>query len=195
MHRRLLLSLAFPLFLVTLAMTGCRTTPNPDSAAASTSSASGAVSGPPEYNAYFEARKPRKCNAVTHAPNATEAAALVQCAHDDERNTNTYLVQNVKVTTMTPPRPFNYAMDAGLSEVDTNGQVFDMRGSYSIAQCDGVNDYAKNTGKNCRYTDADTAKGGCWKTSYGSWTCELGSMHLGDGRNELPGPRTYDEVH
>jgi hypothetical protein len=92
-------------------------------------------------------------------------------------------------------RSFNYALDGSDDNIDATGKVFDMLGTYTVAQCDGVNAYMQNSGKNCRYTDATSAKGGCWRTSFGYWGCSLSSTHSGSGRDGLPGPRTFDEVH
>src|SRR5271166_5384626 len=97
------LALFFPL--------GCKSV---DTLAAGSGSGSD-LSGPPVFNARFQAREPRKCSKVASPPSVSQAAALIQCSREQTNAHQDWITQDVKVE-MGSPRAFIYQSDAGLPE-------------------------------------------------------------------------------
>ena len=56
-----------------------------------------ALSGPPGFSQKWQTRLPRECSKVTSPPNASQAAALVQCTMEYQSSQVISLMQEVKV--------------------------------------------------------------------------------------------------
>jgi hypothetical protein len=146
------------------------------------------ISGPltmlPEYNT----RAPRTCSKVTSPPSVAQAAVLVQCTMDSKSYTGLGLIQDVNIE-MGSSRPFVYYSDAGLAGIDLNAKIYELRGSYTGYFCTLVSASLDGSGNNCIKSVVTKAKGWCWKTTFGDWSCKLQG-----GAPEMmnaPGPKTY----
>jgi len=92
------------------------------------------LSGPPVFDAVYQARLPRKCATVTKPPSAGQAVVLAQCSMEALDGTmgggNLSLAQDIKLQ-MGTPRAFLYSTDSGLEGVDTEAKLIPLRGSYT----------------------------------------------------------------
>ena len=142
------------------------------------------LSGPPVFNEHFHMREPRKCTDVTKPPNASQAAALVQCHDESMSPSQIFLRTNVKVE-MGSPRAYNPNVDSGWNDIDPSAKVYPIRGHLTNYICDS------NPNIGCSVFTGDNATtGACWKTSFGNWTCTL-APSLEHQENQKPGPTTY----
>jgi hypothetical protein len=130
------------------------------------------LSGPLTMLPQYGSRAPRTCAAVTSPPSAAQATVMVQCTMDGDSATGLGLIQDVKLE-MGSSRPFVYWTDAGLDGIDLNAKVYDLRGSYTGYFCTLVSASLNGPGQNCMKSAVPTAKGWCWKTSFGDWKCKM----------------------
>jgi len=146
------------------------------------------ISGPLTMLPEYDARAPRTCSKVTSPPSAEQAAVLVQCAMDGLSPTGLQLTQDVNLE-MGSPRPFVYYTDAGLAGIDLKAQVYPLRGSYTGYFCRKWGGTLVPIGQNCVVSAVPVAKGWCWKTSFGDWSCKMqgGAPKMVAG----PGPKTF----
>jgi hypothetical protein len=165
---------------------GCKST---DTQAASSSAASD-LSGPPVFNARFQAREPRKCSAVKSPPSASQAVALIQCTREQMNAHEDWVTQNVQVE-MGSSRAFNYESDAGLPEIDTSSKVIPIRGSFTGYVCAVIGEVGGVQGKNCMKGVVASAQGACWKTNFGDWKCNEDGVINPTTWNEAPPPPNY----
>jgi hypothetical protein len=143
-----------------------------------------ALSGPPVFNEHFHMRNPRKCTDVTKPPNASQAAALVQCHDESATAAQIFLRTNVKVE-MGAARAFNSSVDSGWNDIDPSAKVYPIRGHLTNYICDS------NPNIGCSvFTGDNWTTGACWKTSFGNWTCTL-APSIEHQANQQPGPTTY----
>lgn len=162
-------------------------------AEAQSTSAAG-VSGPPVMSAFWGARMPRVCAAVTSPPNAAQATALIQCYMDHATRENLFLMQNVKIQ-MTDSRP-GIQVNLHADNFDVSANVYFLHGSNDYYNCAPINEAVMhNTGRNCFVTHGAGTDGECWRVHDGTYHCELPYLVGPEGRaNTLanqPGPTTF----
>ncbi|MGD0346419.1 MAG: hypothetical protein ABSA85_06660 [Terracidiphilus sp.] len=152
------------------------------------SGSAASISGPLTILPEYDARAPRTCSKVTSPPSAEQAAVMVQCTMEGLSPTGLQLFQDVKLE-MGAPRAFIYNSDAGLAGIDTNAQVYPLRGSYTGYFCTKWGGSLVPIGHNCVVSAVPTAEGQCWKTSFGDWSCKMqgGAPQMTAG----PGPKTF----
>ena len=146
----------------------------------------------PETESRFGTRAPRVCAEMRNAPSSAEAAALIQCRQEDIRTRDIVLLENL-VVQIGAPQPYAYNAHSRLTGVDTTSQVYPIRGRFRRYSCDVVQVIAvlnsDNHGKNCSYVDKTAAEGFCWKTTFGSWECNMDDISHNDPVMEQPPPR------
>lgn len=148
------------------------------------------LSGPPVMSPKWQTRLPRECSKVTTPPNASQAAALVQCTMEYQSSQVVSLMQEVKVE-VGGARPFA-AGDSTLRQIDPASNVYPIRGSEKLFLCGQVlESIMHNTGTNCSYFDFSKAEGRCWKTTFGDWKCSMAGGGDGSQIQKQPGPTTY----
>ncbi len=170
--------------VILLANAGCKK----EVVAAAAQSSVSDLSGPPKMSAKWGTRLPRECTQVTSPPNASQAAALVQCTMEAESRDMVILIQDVKVQ-LGGPRSFGEAADTGLQDLDVSAKIIPLRGSQTMYQCGEVRFYGKGT--QCSAFLYPKSEGRCWKTKFGDWKCNLAG---GPGAQQLtkqPGPVAY----
>ncbi len=181
-------NLALCLLAGTLAcLSGCR-----DSSAQSAGSGSGdELSGPATFNEMFQARNPRVCAKVTSVPNASQAAAMVQCEREANSRLNGFtpmllLATDVHVE-IGKPRDF-MAIDS-YPDIDVTAKIYPLRGSGTSWACGYARDSLPYL--NCN-RDAPSPKGtgACWRTVFNDWRCQM-SVGGGDREMRVKGPTTY----
>lgn len=65
-------------------------------------------------------------------------------------------------------------MDLNVPEIDVKFPLYPIRGSFTKYQCkDPKTDYIKIPGKTCNRTENPDAKGYCYKTTFGDWSCNM----------------------
>jgi hypothetical protein len=144
-----------------------------------------AISGPPQMDALFHTRKPRKCAKVTKPPNVSQATALAQCDAEGETQTEIDLVTNVQLE-MGAPRSFNPRLDSGWNDIDPSANVYPTRGHLVRYNCSSDPQFACSV-----FTADDEGSGACWKTSFGDWRCRLPLAPNFTAKHRQPGPTTY----
>jgi len=133
----------------------------------------------------YGTREPQTC-ADKKAPakgaiTATLAAKYFICKAEGINGQYLYLVENVK-TEVGGGRPYNPNMDLNVPEIDVKFPLYPIRGSYTSYQCkDPEIDYIKIPGRTCNRTEMPNAKGFCYKTTFGDWSCYMLDL---DGKNE-----------
>jgi hypothetical protein len=145
------------------------------------------ISGPPTMNADYGARNPRTCGKVTSPPDTATAKALVQCANEGFRNSEVWLITDLRLE-IGAPRASTYA-DADINDLDVNAKIYPLRGSGTNWACGLVSQYGAGT--NCQKWPAGPDLGGrCWRTLFGDWKCNMGVGNSPFVTNQ-PGPTTY----
>ena len=125
----------------------------------------------------FDAREPRTC-ADTKAPaggsiTAALAKKYLECQMDYvSGNGNLYLVENVKVEV---GGGIPYAAISGqrsLKEINVNHPVYPIRGSFLQYSCrNRITEYSGPPNTNASIYTHTNAKGYCYKTTFGDWSC------------------------
>jgi hypothetical protein len=145
----------------------------------------------------FGSRNPRSCSAVTGGtPSTAVAAQLVACAREgDSRQNAEYLVDNVRVTSMTPSR-YDPHTQTGFTNMDTSVAPIAIRGSLQSWSCrpqDPPTVMAKysNVGQNCSWQDEPVATGYCYKMRSGAWNCTMADVSSTNNQKKynVPPPR------
>jgi len=147
------------------------------------------LSGPPQLDATYASRDPRKCKSVIAPPNPVQAAALVQCTMEVATSIGARLMQNVSVQFGTP-RHFQPETDSRLRDIDAQAPIFPLIGRAMSYFCSSVAFGLYHAGTNCAVTPMPQANGRCWRTTFGDWKCSLDEPTT-DSRSGQPGPTTY----
>jgi len=134
----------------------------------------------------YGSREPRTCEDMKAPAKGAITAALAAkyfiCKAEGISGQYLYLVENVKVEV---GGGIPYAAIIGhrsFPEVDVKHPVYPIRGSVSKYQCkDPKTDYIRIEGRTCNLTEEPNAKGYCYKTTFGDWSCYMLDL---DGKNE-----------
>lgn len=121
------------------------------------------------------------------APSTTQAQQYLKCHWEKESSGAVYLLEDIKLEVA--PKGRAYDRSAYLPEVDTSHPIFDLRGSYLQYQCLGIWSDRSNAGKNCNLYEHPKAKGVCWKTTFGDWTCTMSDLYAVKLVTNGPPPR------
>lgn len=120
----------------------------------------------------YGAREPRTC-ADTKAPatgpiTAALAQKYLNSQMESYSGNDLWLVENVKVEV---GGGVPYTPNLGsFQEIDVKVPLYPIRGSYLQYQCHTITPYTP-AGKNCSCYTHNKAKGYCYKTTFGDWTC------------------------
>ena len=147
------------------------------------------LSGPPQMNATYAARDPRRCTSLASPPNQEQAAVLIQCTMEVGTSIGVRLMQNVSVQ-LGAPRKFQPETDSRLQEIDAQAPIFTLTGSAMSYFCSSVAFGLYHAGTNCTVTPMPQVNGRCWRTTFGDWKCSLDEP-TADSRSGQPGPITY----
>jgi len=147
------------------------------------------LSGPPQMNATYASRDPRKCTSVIAPPNQAQAAALVQCTMEVATSIGARLMQNVNVQ-IGAPRSFDPETDSRLKEIDAQAPILPLTGRAMSYFCSSVAFGLYHAGTNCAVTPMPQVNGRCWRTTFGDWKCSLDEP-TANSRSGQPGPTTY----
>lgn len=131
------------------------------------------------------ARNPGACPAIRPkaAPSIAQVMMMVRCKHEIivSDGGELWLMQNLNVQ-MGAPIAFAVAYSTYvMEEADVRSRVYPLRGSFTWSICKTRHDAAiyGNPDLNCYETDVASAKGVCWKTSFGDWRCRLAGSAFG----------------
>jgi hypothetical protein len=139
--------------------------------------------------AKFGTREPSTCANRKGPINVANARQYFHCDNEGVfTRDHLYLVTDV-VIQVGSARPFNMALDAGGSAIDTGAQVYDIRGSYTQYQCAAqslaVNAFANS--HNCNKYVNTAAQGSCFRDTFGDWHCSMApKAGSGQVQNQLP---------
>ena len=147
------------------------------------------LSGPPQMDATYASRDPRKCRSVIAPPNQAQAAALIQCTMEVATSIGARLMQNVNVQ-FGAPRNFQPETDSRLKEIDAQAPILPLTGRAMSYFCSSVAFGLYHAGTNCTVTPMPQANGRCWRTTFGDWKCSLDEP-IADSRSGQAGPTTY----
>ena len=151
----------------------------------------GAVAQAKKVGEKYGSREPAYCAEKTKpargAPSAAQALQYLKCYTEKESGGMLYLLEDVKVQVAPKGRPYNPR--APISNVDTSHPIFDIRGSAVQYQCHQISTILKNAGKNCNAYEQPSAKGACWKTSFGDWECSMADLNSSTRTHGVPPPR------
>lgn len=77
-----------------------------------------------------------------------------------------------------------------MPEADVRSRVYPIRGAFTSVVCMTRHDAGiyGNPDTNCYEKDVTAAKGVCWKTSFGDWSCNLAGSAMGR-RDKVSPPR------
>ena len=75
-----------------------------------------------------------------------------------------------------------------MAHADVRSRVYPIRGSFTWSKCMTRHDSGiyGNPDLNCSETDVQAAKGVCWKTSFGDWSCLFTGAALGRRERTRP---------
>jgi hypothetical protein len=140
--------------------------------------------------ARYGTRDPVTCtstNEPTSGPISPEMAKrYLTCHLEGVTSPDIFLVDNVQVQVGkgTPflafsfgQRPFNG---------DPDGQVYAIRGSYRMTQCQQNSSILENVGKNCQVWNHTNAIGQCYRTTFGDWVCNMTDLAAKATLNQPP---------
>ena len=133
----------------------------------------------------YGTREPLTCASTKEpakgAPSAEQAARYFRCGPTGEgvRIRSLYLMEDVKVE-VGKARPFrgggmSGGVDINMPDVDPSQPVYPIRGSFQQYQCNNPKTSISPEGKNCDQSNIPKASGVCYRTTFGDWTCTLGS--------------------
>ncbi len=133
----------------------------------------------------YGSREPQTCvdqkAPAKGAITAALAAKYFICKAEGISGQYLYLVENVKVE-VGGGIPYAAIKNRTFPEIDVNHPVYPIRGSVSKYQCkDPQTDYINIEGRNCNRTEEPNAKGYCYKTTFGDWSCYMLDL---DSKNE-----------
>lgn len=138
------------------------------------------------------ARNPGECPSIQPkaAPSIAQVMTMVRCRHEviERDGGELVLMENLKVS-IGAPMPFVAAYNSWvMPEADTRSKVYPIRGSYTWSHCKTRHDASiyGNPDLNCWESDVTAAKGVCWKTTFGDWSCLLSGSAF--GRREPTAP-------
>jgi hypothetical protein len=172
---------------ILISLSGCKS----DGVQAAGSGSGADLSGPPVYSKVWQAREPRVCSKLTTMPNASQAAALVQCSGEVTfRDPHWAMLSTDVVVQMGTPRAFMMGSDQYWTDIDPAGKVIPLRGSGTQWSCF---DDPSRPGTNCTKEPGVVSSGGaCWHTQFNDWQCR---MNVGGDRDHdvmnTKGPMTY----
>lgn len=132
--------------------------------------------------AQYFTRDPITCSSkkapASGPPSPAQAALYVRCDPSGEGLYGGYLflLENVQVE-IGKGRPFQYGSDIGMSEIDPSQPVYPIRGSFQRYQCSSSKAGPYKRGSNCTLITTPQAKGACFKTTFGDWTCKMASVN------------------
>ncbi len=151
--------------------------------------------------AKFGTHDPYSCKSTTAprqgAITAALAAQYVTCTVDRiDHDGNLFLAENMKVE-VGAGVPYQTAGVIGVEDIEPDGKIYAIRGSYDQYLCAPVNStgyvfngqrQGVNVGRNCSLWHATHATGHCYRTSFGDWKC---AMFDSDARiiSDQPPPR------
>ncbi len=125
----------------------------------------------------YGTREPQTCTDMK-APEkgpitADLAAKYFTCKAEGIYGQYLYLVENVKVE-VGVGRPYNPNMDINVPEIDVRFPIYPIRGSFTKYQCkDPQTDYIAIPGRNSNRIEHPNAKGFCYRTTLGDWSCYM----------------------
>ena len=122
-------------------------------------------------------------------PSGSQIPALIQCGYERTSHDYIYLLQDVSVEAG-GTRPFNSFADGYATDIDASAKVLPIRGSLAGYTCGAISDMApSNRGSNCVVEVSRAAKGGCWRTTFGTWSCSMIQVIGTEKRFSQPPPR------
>lgn len=137
----------------------------------------------------FGTRAPRTCPHVTSKPVDSQISMLIQCGYERTSHDYIYLMQDVRVETG-GTRPFNSFGDGYATDIDASAKVLPIRGSMAAFTCGAISDMApSNRGSNCFVEISSSAKGICWRTTFGTWSCSMIQVIGSEKKYNQPPPR------
>ena len=137
----------------------------------------------------FGSRSPRTCPRITSQPTASQIPALVQCGSERTSHDYIYLVQDVRIE-VGGTRPFNQFADGYATDIDASAAVLPIRGGMTNYTCGAISDMApSNRGTNCFVERSANAKGGCWRTTFKTWSCSMIQVIGSEKQYGQPPPR------
>lgn len=138
------------------------------------------------------ARNPGACPSIRSAaaPNLAQVAQLLRCRHEVivSDGGELWLMENL-VVSIGAGMPYAAAYDSYvMEEADVRARVYPLRGSYTWSVCMTRRDAAiyGSPDTNCRESDVPSAKGICWKTTFGDWSCRLQGAAVGRRERTRP---------
>ena len=132
----------------------------------------------------FGARNPRSCTAQQLQGKGTPTADQLKLAFICEEEavsaaatggTVLTLVTDVKME-VAKGRPFQMATDAW-PDIDPSQPVYNVRGSFIEYRCTPLGKINGNPGANCMKYDHPSAKGECFKNTFGEWRCKFTDLN------------------
>lgn len=141
------------------------------------------------------ARDPGSCPSIrlTGTPTPAQVATMVRCRHETivSDGGELWLMENLNVA-VGAPMPFASAYNSFvMAHADVRSRVYPIRGSFTWSTCMTRHDAGiyGNPDLNCNERDVQAAKGVCWKTSFGDWSCLFTGAASGRrDRTRPPGP-------
>lgn len=133
--------------------------------------------------ANYGTREPAACASRTApphgAPSAAQARQYMICDAEHVYTTSLFLVTNVKVQVAPISHPANeFIKNALAGDLDSREPIWDIRGSFTQFQCGKPaswdNAFART--HNCRQLEQPTAKGYCYKNTFGDWHCTMADL-------------------
>ncbi|MEO8281242.1 MAG: hypothetical protein ABI564_16200 [Ideonella sp.] len=141
---------------------------------------SAAAQQPPAGSNAYGTRNPRTCEAFNGSSiSPAQAAQLVTCSHEKISGGQIYLVDDVKVTSISTGH-YDPRTQTGFTNMDTSLPPKEIEGSLVQSICGPVD--AKfdspynNYGKNCNRINQKHAKGYCFKQRTGAWSCSMSDV-------------------
>ncbi len=137
-------------------------------AAAPDAAAQPGADGNASLSPTFGSRMPRPCPQISSAPDASQAAVLIQCTLDYIIPQQATLYQNVAVGVGSPR---GRRQNENYMHEDTRVPVIDIGVNASRFVCGPITPGLE--GRNCDRYDYQNAPGACWKTLDGVYRCQI----------------------
>ena len=143
-----------------------------------------AAQHPPAGANEFGTRNPRSCQPISGAMiSPAQAAYLVTCAREQITGHRLYLVDGVRVSSITASR-YDPHTQTGFTNMDVSVPPFAIRGALQSWSCGTVDANFSSTynnfGKSCIRYNEKNAGGYCYKMRDGRWSCNMHDTGLSE---------------
>ena len=136
--------------------------------------AAGASIGAP-YGAREPASCPQRKEPAQGKPTPAQVAQYLKCTVEGIGDGRLYLLENVRITEVGNPRPYDARADY-FEDMDKTAMVYPIKGSQVRYNCHHLQETGMAPDKSCETFTENNATGVCYKKTNGDWSCDMSDL-------------------